>query len=544
MNVQNVQGSAQVHSFSKKANGRRGLVEACGLVRRGDVVVSVNGVRLTDKPFPYAVRLLQLAAGEVVLRFRRLNSQSLVEVGNFRGIRASQLSPVAAKATLAALEPAVGCLPTPLPAAQLKQGTVFIPPLRMASRGGLSHRPSSTTTGVIRQGESLVGSKHQVDPANIPPCLPRSQRTAFAPARMLVASADPPPESVPAGGLQVWTPPPPHRAADAGASAAKRVCQGGAHSTPSMHQVIQLLSLFPYWQQEQVLFALFACKHDAVAAVERLQGQLRSSHGSTAVAGSSAMHLPLIRGQHWRSWSAGTVTAAQGGLEKHGKELRIVARSLPGKGVLDIVAWYYAAWKRHAEYSAWKAACQAAKVQNSARDWHFEECSACGQGGDLLCCDWCPGAFHPRCVGGSGMGDAIVGAEDPDEPWMCPVCVGVFRGWNGVSRSAHALQFARQEQCRHATLAAHWKGLRSAVVQSRTAWRTDAKSVSANPPLEVQQAAAEAAVQVQQVLRGEGGTAATGSSGRGQGGPGGATAPRKQPFTFVMGGRKRTRARS
>ncbi len=32
-------------------------------------------------------------------------------------------------------------------------------------------------------------------------------------------------------------------------------------------------------------------------------------------------------------------------------------------------------------------------------DRHGSACAACGDGGDLLCCDGCPTAVHPACVG-------------------------------------------------------------------------------------------------------------------------------------------------
>lgn len=37
-------------------------------------------------------------------------------------------------------------------------------------------------------------------------------------------------------------------------------------------------------------------------------------------------------------------------------------------------------------------------VERSA-DRHASACSVCKDGGDLLCCDGCPSAVHPLCVG-------------------------------------------------------------------------------------------------------------------------------------------------
>ncbi len=537
-NVQSVDNQVIVHSFSRKPNGRRGILEACGLVRRGDVVLGVNDCDFASCSFEAAVCAMRLAAGEVVVHFKRPASHSLVEVGNFRGVRALLPDAATQQALLCKLDAPVHQLPEALPAADLQKGTVLIPPLRMASRGGLLHRPSSTTTGVIRTGASRVGEKHQVHPDSIPAY--RGAAVPMAPSRMLVASADPSPESVPLGGLQVSAPPsasqpPPHHKG-AGIAGHKRL----------KAKLQQLLALFPYWQQEQVLFAVFVCQFDLVRAISKLQAQMERPAGSaqrssTGVESSpEKQHLPLIRGQFWRSWNSAQVLSVQGALERHGKELRLVARGVAGRSMQDTVAWYYAAWKTHPDYSAWKAACQAFKVQTAAKDWHAEECCVCGQGGDLLCCDWCPGAFHPRCVGGSGVADTIIGADGLDDPWMCPVCVSVFRGWQGVSRSTHALRFAAEEQARHETLALHWKSVRGAVAQTRADWRTDKQSVLVNPPLQAAQAAGGAATETAQVLQGESTRAA--ARGARDGSLGGQK--QKQAFTFVMGGRKRRRARA
>ncbi|XVE95031.1 hypothetical protein REPUB_Repub02eG0061000 [Reevesia pubescens] len=42
-----------------------------------------------------------------------------------------------------------------------------------------------------------------------------------------------------------------------------------------------------------------------------------------------------------------------------------------------------------------------------------EVCSVCRDGGELICCDYCPSAFHANCVGLK---------EVPDGDWFCPSC--------------------------------------------------------------------------------------------------------------------------
>jgi hypothetical protein len=40
-----------------------------------------------------------------------------------------------------------------------------------------------------------------------------------------------------------------------------------------------------------------------------------------------------------------------------------------------------------------------ASAQPAGVDWHQVYCSACRDGGHLLCCDGCTSAAHPACIG-------------------------------------------------------------------------------------------------------------------------------------------------
>merc|ERR1712014_122456 len=48
-------------------------------------------------------------------------------------------------------------------------------------------------------------------------------------------------------------------------------------------------------------------------------------------------------------------------------------------------------------------------------DEHMEFCRVCKEGGELLCCDSCPNAYHLRCL-------EPPLEEVPDGPWTCPRC--------------------------------------------------------------------------------------------------------------------------
>jgi hypothetical protein len=55
-------------------------------------------------------------------------------------------------------------------------------------------------------------------------------------------------------------------------------------------------------------------------------------------------------------------------------------------------------------------------VNSTYMDSHISYCVQCRDGGDLMCCDGCPAAYHPACLG-------LVNV--PDGSWFCPSCVQV-----------------------------------------------------------------------------------------------------------------------
>mmetsp|Transcript_20130 Transcript_20130/g.26043 ORF Transcript_20130/g.26043 Transcript_20130/m.26043 type:complete len:165 (-) Transcript_20130:253-747(-) len=51
---------------------------------------------------------------------------------------------------------------------------------------------------------------------------------------------------------------------------------------------------------------------------------------------------------------------------------------------------------------------------NKPVEANFDDCAVCAIGGDLLCCDFCPEAFHLKCAGLHRI---------PDGLWSCPACI-------------------------------------------------------------------------------------------------------------------------
>jgi chromodomain-helicase-DNA-binding protein 4 len=59
--------------------------------------------------------------------------------------------------------------------------------------------------------------------------------------------------------------------------------------------------------------------------------------------------------------------------------------------------------------------CEGEGVQEQEEDEHMEFCRVCKDGGELLCCDQCPSAYHTFCLNPPLT-------EVPDGDWKCPRC--------------------------------------------------------------------------------------------------------------------------
>uniref|UniRef100_A0A2C9KAF5 DNA helicase n=1 Tax=Biomphalaria glabrata TaxID=6526 RepID=A0A2C9KAF5_BIOGL len=59
--------------------------------------------------------------------------------------------------------------------------------------------------------------------------------------------------------------------------------------------------------------------------------------------------------------------------------------------------------------------CEGEGIKEQEEDDHMEFCRVCKDGGELLCCDLCPSAYHTHC-----LNPPIKGV--PDGEWHCPRC--------------------------------------------------------------------------------------------------------------------------
>ncbi|KAG8225258.1 hypothetical protein J437_LFUL006490 [Ladona fulva] len=79
--------------------------------------------------------------------------------------------------------------------------------------------------------------------------------------------------------------------------------------------------------------------------------------------------------------------------------------------------------------------CEGEGVQEQEEDEHMEFCRVCKDGGELLCCDSCPSAYHTFCLNPPLT-------DIPDGDWKCPRCsaeplpgkVGKILTWRWMER--------------------------------------------------------------------------------------------------------------
>lgn len=73
------------------------------------------------------------------------------------------------------------------------------------------------------------------------------------------------------------------------------------------------------------------------------------------------------------------------------------------------------------------------KHRKFSADDNDDLCSICADGGELLCCDNCPRAFHPECIS-----EAV-----PQGTWYCKYCQNMFQKEKFVERNENALAAGR-----------------------------------------------------------------------------------------------------
>ena len=89
------------------------------------------------------------------------------------------------------------------------------------------------------------------------------------------------------------------------------------------------------------------------------------------------------------------------------KQFRLVAASIDMP--IDFCLWYYySKYKVSPHYQILK------KILHEEAGEHVDHCLICDDGGDLICCESCPNAYHLECL--------QLNTLDADAEWYCPDC--------------------------------------------------------------------------------------------------------------------------
>lgn len=146
----------------------------------------------------------------------------------------------------------------------------------------------------------------------------------------------------------------------------------------------------------------------------------------------------------WKEWTKDPSLADEFHkvILEHNKDLYMVSLTL--KKPIGFCLWYYYnKYKPSDNYKVLKAHIKKLQLEQNRND---DECAVCDDGGgesnriifigilmicirpkylptfrcstELICCDFCPNAYHPRCLGLDNLASL-----DDNDSWSCPRCV-------------------------------------------------------------------------------------------------------------------------
>ena len=100
------------------------------------------------------------------------------------------------------------------------------------------------------------------------------------------------------------------------------------------------------------------------------------------------------------------------------KNFKSLSRSLEGKNMGDIIAFYLGHYKKSDEYRHLKTVLSEEKRDKAERLDHdaVDQCAICGEGGNLIICDGCESEWHLKCT--KPMLKRV-----PEGRWECDVCI-------------------------------------------------------------------------------------------------------------------------
>ena len=147
---------------------------------------------------------------------------------------------------------------------------------------------------------------------------------------------------------------------------------------------------------DAALVHLHACGYDADAAVNDLPEL-------------SAASLPDVK--QLDDWTPEDIAKFEEGMTRFGKDFRKIHKLMDGKyPVAMVILFYFARWKKLPNFRVWQARW---------KDYNRDECKNCRKGGELLCCDGCPAAYHAVCC----HPPYVTMGGVPDDEWFCMACV-------------------------------------------------------------------------------------------------------------------------
>lgn len=247
---------------------------------------------------------------------------------------------------------------------------------------------------VVKRTMSRVGRQYQVHKSDLPSSDTWEKERALQQELMcreqVVAAADLPQErehnreqdSRTAECVQIWS---------------RSLAETAASRGENIYHYIN--SLKPY-QKAHGMMTLHQCNYKISTAEEMMNGSSNKDGEAT----TSTQHHNTISLLEGTPLTQNERTTFNDAMDEHDKQWPKIAKAVgttPGRCLIHY-------------YSQYKCGEERERYLEKKKQWEQSDyCEICDDGGDLLCCDGCPVAYHKDC---------IQLRDIPEGSWYCPEC--------------------------------------------------------------------------------------------------------------------------